>query len=454
MRVAVIGAGIAGLTAAHELARSGAEVVVFEGSPHVGGKLRSQRVGDVTVDVGAEALLARRPEGIDLITEVGWADRLVPPTVSQSLVARGEELLPWPRTVMGIPADHESVRALGVADIFRPSEPLAAPEGDESIAQFVSARMGRDVVDRLVEPMLAGVYAGDVDALSVQAAAPILLGLGPDLMAGAAERLANAPTSPALIGVRGGLGSLPARIIEHGGFEVRTSATVRAVTRDAQGWTLVVGPTVAATQEKFDAVIMAAPAPAASRLLAEVTPRASFALAGLEHASVAIITFVLDDAQLPEASGFLVPAVEGRDIKAATFSTQKWGWLAEKAGDRTIIRCSIGRHGHSQALQFDDATLTDIAHRSLTEVLGDRGHLGTLVDSHVQRWGGGLPQYAVGHRSLVDTVMTDVATVPGLEVCGAAYRGMGIPAVISTALTATHNLLGTSDLAAAARKER
>lgn len=412
MRVAVVGAGIAGLTAALGLARSGAEVVVFEGSDRIGGKLRLAEVGGLTVDVGAESILARRPEGIDLMIQAGLDDDITHPSgLPAQLWSRGR-LEPIPPSVLGVPAEGSST-------------PVEVPDGDVSVAEFVAAAVGRDVVDRYVEPLLGGVYAGHADRLSLRAAAPQVLALAPDLVAGAAAQRAAASSTPVFAGLRGGVGRLPLAIAALGEFEIRLNSTVRFLETSSDGWSVA--------GESFDAVVLAAPAPAAARLLAGVAPDAAFALAGVDYASVAIATFVLEGAALPETTGFLVPPIDGTAIKASTFSTRKWPWLAEAAGDRHVVRASLGRAGETSLLQRSDDEVLALALADLQSAVSGTGALGTVVDSHVQRWGGALPQYEVGHLDLVATVERSVAAVPGLEVCGAAYRGMGIAAVVASA---------------------
>lgn len=443
MRVAVVGGGIAGLSAALHLSRLGAEPVVLEGSDRIGGKLRLASVGDLTLDVGAEAMLARRPEALELVEASGLSTDVVAPATLPSMVWSRGALRPLPPTVMGVPSDVDALSASGILADGVESLSLPVPDHDVSVGEFVAERLGREVVDRLVEPLLGGVYAGHADRLSLAATAPMIAALAPDLVAGATAARGRAPqqAGPALVGLRGGVGRLPAAVAAAAGCEVRTGATVRGVRRDGSGWELVTGPTTAVVRERFDAVVMAAPAPAAARLLAESAPRAAFALAGVEYASMAVVAFVLEGAHLPDGTGFLVPPVEDSAIKAATFSSRKWDWVAQEAGGATVVRTSLGRAGETGVLQHDDATLADIALADLRRMLGPDADAGTMVASTVQRWGGGLPQYEVGHLDLVRQVHDDVAGVPGLEVCGAAYEGVGIAAVVATGRAAAERTL-------------
>jgi oxygen-dependent protoporphyrinogen oxidase len=443
VRVAVVGGGMAGLAAAHELAAGGADVVVLEGADRLGGKLRLGEVGGLTLDLGAESMLARRPEALDLVHAIGLDDRLVhPETVSASIWTRGA-LRPMPPTVMGIPADRAALDASGI--LGEPLDPhvVPVPDDDVSVAEFVTARLGREVLDRLVEPLLGGVYAGHADRLSLRATAPQVAALGADLLAGATAHRAQASASgPVFAGLVGGVGQLPAAVAAASGVEVRLDATVRAIARTSDGWRVSVGPTTDIQTLDVDAVVVAAPAPAAARLLAEVTPEAAFALAAVEYASMALVTYVFDEAPEVVGSGFLVPPVDGTFIKAATVASNKWGWVADSG--RVVIRASVGRAGEATLLQHDDADLTA---RALADLRRAIGALPDPVDSLVQRWGGGLPQYDVGHLERVDVVERSVAAVPGLEVCGAAYRGVGIPAVIASGRGAARRLLdaGTMD---------
>jgi oxygen-dependent protoporphyrinogen oxidase len=437
VRVAVVGGGMAGLAAAYELASSGAEVVVLEGSDRIGGKLRLASVAGLTLDVGAESMLARRHEARDLVHAIGLDARVVnPATITASIWTRGA-LRPMPPTVMGIPADTVALAASGIVDGALESRALPLPDDDVSVADFVVERLGKDVLDRLVEPLLGGVYAGHADRLSLRATAPQIAALGADLLDGATKaRAAAAASGHVFFGLAGGVGQLPAAVAGSGGIDVRLGSTVRSIARTPDCWRVLVGPTTDIETLDVDAVVVATPAPAAARLLAEAAPEAAFALADIEYASVAIITYVFDEPPAFEGSGFLVPPVDGTFIKASTIASNKWGWVRDT--ERTVIRASVGRAGEATLLQHDDH---DLAARALADLRAAYGGLAEPLDTHVQRWGGGLPQYDVGHLDRVETIERAVATVPGLEACGAAYRGVGIPAVIASGRGAARRLL-------------
>lgn len=444
MRVAVVGGGLAGLTAALELLERGVDVEVLEGGARPGGKLVRGDVGGLRVDLGAESILARRPEGLALVDRLGLGDRLVHPAPHGASIWTRGAVRPLPRTVQGVPADVEALVASGIVAEAPVGRPVPVPDHDVSVRDFLEPRVGTEVVDRLVEPLLGGVYAGHASRLSVRAAAPQVLALGDDpLTAAAAPR--DVVSGPVFAGLVGGVATLAEaladRVQELGG-RLRAGTTVRAVSRSGAGWEVFAGPTTDVEVVRVDRVVVATPAAATSRLLSDVAPEAAFALAGVDLASMAIVTLVVDGALPVEGSGFLVPPVDGTTIKASTFSSQKWPWLGELAGGATVLRASVGRAGESALLQQPDEHVVTAAVQDLQQALG---HLPPVVASHVQRWGGALPQYDVGHLDLVDAVERDVAAVPGLEVCGATYRGVGIPAVIASAQGAVGRLLAEGD---------
>ncbi|WP_374457399.1 protoporphyrinogen oxidase [Nocardioides sp.] len=434
--VVVVGGGVAGLVAARDLAATGRDVLLLEGSPEIGGKLRSHEVAGLTVDVGAEAMLARRPEGVGLAAEIG-AEVVHPTTATSGVWSRGA-LRAMPRSLMGVPFDVDQLAASGVLSpegLARArAEHDTEVDDDVSVGDLVAARLGDEIVDRLVEPLLGGVYAGHARRISAAAAVPQLLAMA--RRGSLLEQAAAVPTSttPVFAALPGGMGRFPGLIADGGGFEVRTSATVRALRRTPSGWAVTVGPTTHPETIEAGAVVLATQAAPTARLLGEVAPRAADELAGVETASVAVVTFAFRAQDVPDAllerSGFLVPPVEQRTIKASTFSFAKWGWVRDLDPDVVVLRTSLGRHREESTLQADDEGLVRV---SLADLAAMAGITARPLDTHVQRWGGALPQYAVGHVDRVARIRAGVDELPGLAVCGAAYDGVGIPAVIGSA---------------------
>jgi oxygen-dependent protoporphyrinogen oxidase len=445
--VVVVGGGISGLAAAHGIKQElpGVEVTVLESSPRIGGSLRIAEVAGVLVDVGAETMLHRRPEGVRLAHQVGLGEDVVhPATTSASLWSRGR-LVPMPRTLMGVPLDLRSLEgvlsAKGMAraalDGVLPATELG--EGDVSVGNLVEERLGKEVVDRLVEPLLGGVYAGHAREISARAAVPQLVALldrDRSLTRAAAAAVSDPGATPVFAGIRGGVGRLPLAVAEATDARIRTDATVRDLaSRPGGGWNLVVGSTRDPEVVQADAVVLATPARATARLLSDIAPVAALELSRIESASMAIVTLAFPARGFPDVtgSGFLVPPVDGRTIKAATFSAAKWDWVRAAGGDLVLMRCSIGRHREEQVLQVGDEELVRVALDDLTDAIGLSV---PPVESHVQRWGGALPQYAVGHLDRVASARRDLDRLPGLAVCGSTYDGVGIPACVASALLA------------------
>jgi oxygen-dependent protoporphyrinogen oxidase len=451
--VVVVGGGIAGLATAFFLRESGAAVTVMEGSARLGGKLAVSQVAGIEVDEGAEALLTLRPEGTGLIEEIGLAGRLAQPgTTTASIWSRGV-MRPLPRRqFLGVPADVGELAGTGLLspdglararhDADLPATPR---DGDVPVARHVAARFGQEVVDRLVDPLLAGVYAGRSQELSFEATLPALAresGKHASLAEAAGALLPPAGQAPARRSVfttlPGGLGTLPAALAAASGASVRTTAVVRELVPAPGGWRLTAGSAHAPEQLWADAVVLACPARAAGRLLAGApgAGAAAAALAGIEYASMAIVTLAYPAGAFPappEGSGYLVPAVDGHPVKAVTFSSVKWPHLRRAADGVIIVRCSLGRVGEEAVLQASDGELAGLAAGDLAAATGVRG---APVDSRVTRWGGALPQYTVGHLDRVARIRAAVAAQPGLAVCGAAYDGIGIPACIGSARAA------------------
>ncbi|HMG31849.1 MAG TPA: protoporphyrinogen oxidase, partial [Jiangellaceae bacterium] len=399
--------------------------------------------------------LNRRPEAVDLARAVGLGRDLVHPArVDAGLWTRGS-LVPLPRrTVMGVPADPSELAAVLDLDQVAaveaepavPGMPLAAG-ADVAIGGFVAGRMGRAVVDRLVEPLLGGVYAGLADELSLRATVPALAvaaGAHRSLLDAAASVLADGPGDdvPVFAGIRGGVGRLPAAVAAASGAEIRTGVTVRGLLRTDDGWLVGTGSAARPEAVGADAVVVAVPAAPAARLLRDAAPVAAADLAALEYASVAVVTVAMPRSAfpaVPESSGFLVPPLDGRVTKAVTLPSVKWPWVAAAAGGLVVLRASVGRHGTVADLQREDGELVDIVLADLADALGVTGR---PVDARVTRWGGALPQYAVGHVERMSRVAGAVRAVPGLALCGAAYDGVGVAACVAGAQRAATGILG------------
>lgn len=429
--VAVVGAGITGLAAAHRLRNTlgpTARITVLERGSRIGGVLRTVELGGARYDVGAEAFLTRRPEVALLLAELGLADQLVHPGPATAAVLAGGRVraLP-PRTLMGVPGDVGSVRGLLTDDALarvsaEPGQPWTwEPGADPSVGELVRARLGSEVVARAVDPLLGGVYSGSADTLGVRAAVPTLAAAldagAPGLLAGVAAALpAPRPGVPVFGALRDGysvlLDALAATV------DVRLGCRVEAVRPRTTGWGVVVDGVV----EAFDAVVLAAPAPVVSQLLGRSL--------GIDLASVAVVGLAFGALpELPATSGLLVATGEALHAKAFTHSSRKWPHLApdRRAGGPVLLRASLGRFGHAAVLQRDDDELVALVRADLAAV---HGITATPVDAVVQRWDDGLPQYAPGHPGRVAAVDAHVAGLVGLEVAGSWRHGVGVPACI------------------------
>lgn len=466
--VAVVGGGICGLAAAYRLRRllgREALITLIEGSPRLGGAVRTVELAGTPFDMGAEAFLVRRPEAAALASELGLDDQLVHPTPAGPTVRAGGRTVPLPRrTLMGLPAAPGEVAAVlsqrGLARLTaEPDTPLQwEPGTDVAVGELVRQRCGDEVADRLVEPMLGGVYAGRADALGVRATLPGLAGAldrgARSVQAATGEVLPPRSSRPVFGSLRGGLGTLVDALVDAAAPVLRLGAPVRAlsplVSGDAelrlagdrqsrsQRWRLELGSAAAPEALDVDAVLLAVPAPALRRLLAPVSTTGAAAAGTVEVGSSVVVGLALpaDEAEtLPAASGVLIGSAEPHTAKAFTFSSRKW---AHVRGDGVLlVRGSLGRHGEVSALQRDDAELVADVRADLATLTGLTAE---PVDAVVARWGGGLPQYAPGHLDTVAAIESAVAALPGVAVAGATLHGVGIPACVATADAAAERI--------------
>ncbi len=488
-RLMIIGAGIAGLVCAYRLHRllPRARLTVLEAGDHVGGKIRTTEIAGMAIDEAADAFLARVPAAIELCTELGLHEQLVTPAQRQAFVWRAGRLHRFPAgLVLGVPTDLEALAASGVvsgAGVDRAAEDLVLPRDlpgappageDESVGALVRRRLGDEVMDALVGPLLSGVNAGDADALSIAGGAPQFAAAvadQPSLIAGlraqraAALAASDDPDAPIFYGLRGGTQTLTdalAAALPAG--SVHTGQTVTAIDRQPDGTVEIT--TANGSSFGADAVVLALPTFAAAPLVAgydDALADLAAELAGLEWASVILVTFAVPRSSIShplDGSGFLVAPGDGLLMTACSFGSSKWAhWRrggtdptrpptslptdpppatgesdqsATDQSDLVILRVSAGRHGDPRAWAMTDdevvATLTD----ELATTIGLRG---PVTEVRVSRWERALPQYRPGH---LDQARRWKATArdEGLHVIGAGYLGLGIPALITDA-TAT-----------------
>ncbi|GIM90473.1 protoporphyrinogen oxidase [Paractinoplanes toevensis] len=441
-RVAVIGGGIAGLAAAvrlRDLTPPGTEIIVYEQGGVLGGKLRTGELAGRPVERGAESFLSAGPDGgesavVSLARHLGLGDALVHPATVPAALSIGGRLTPVPGgTLIGVPGDLTQLGDVAhVAGADRDEgHPLLAAGEDVAVGELVRARYGDEVVDRLVDPMLGGVYAGRADRLSLEVTMPQLAATARvEHTLQAAVRAAQAARTraagPVFTAVDGGMTRLVAAAATASGARISLGLPVRDLSRTAHGWRLLLGPVPAPQTDDVDAVVLAVPAKPASRLLAGISAEAAGVIGRLDYASVALAALALPPGTpLPELSGFLVPPSEGTLVKAATFFTRKWPHLGGESG-AVIVRASLGRHGEEDRLQLADEDLLARARRELGELIG--GELPPPAASWIQRWGGGLPQYTPGHHERVAFARQQLPA--GLALAGAAFDGVGIPACV------------------------
>jgi oxygen-dependent protoporphyrinogen oxidase len=429
---------VTGLAAALRLRERlpSAKIIMYEGSPRLGGKLRTGRLAGGPAETGAEAFLMRDPAGGDsaaasLVRRLGLAGELLHPEPVPPALFVGGGLRPMPgRTLLGVPSDLSTLDGVAPAAAERDRDagrPLLAPDEDVAVGALVRERLGDEVVDRLVDPLLGGVYAGRADDLSLEATMPALARecRAQSTLVGAARAAVASSRAhqggPVFGTLRSGLSTLvDAMAAALGPVELRLGAPVRELRPVPAGWRLVSGPVPAPVTDEVDAVVLAVPGRPAARLLG--------AGPELEYASVALVTLALPEtAELPELSGFLVPANEGYAVKAATFFTRKWAHHRRPDGT-LLVRLSLGRYGDAEVLRRPDEELVALVRAELGELLGQR--LPEPAEASVSRWGGALPQYPPGHPARVAALRAGLPET--IAVAGAAYDGVGIPACIGS----------------------
>lgn len=446
-RVVVVGGGIAGLAAAWEVRRAGGvETVLVEATGRLGGKIATEEIDGLTLETGAEAFLDRTPEVFELAEEAGLTADVVAASSSGVKVAHGGRLHDLPEgLVLGAPTrlrpllESGLISPLGAA---RAALDLVLPrESDlerESVGRLVRRRFGNEVAERLVEPLLTGVYAGDVDHLGAAVATPMLADAARarhSILLGLRDR-PRSGGPPRFHTIRGGMSRLVERLAtprEEEPFTIRTGTPVEGVEQADGRYRVRFG----GEEIEADGVVLATPAFAAGELLRDLAPAAAEALGQIPYVSVAVVTFVYASGVIvPDATGILVTRDEDVITKAVTFVSNKWAHVAPDG--RVVLRASVGRRGDEAAVGLDDAALVALVRSDLADLAG--------VDARpraekVTRWERALPQYEPEHRDRLARVADALEPLPGLELAGAAYEGMGIPACIAHGRAAARTVL-------------
>ena len=439
--VAIIGGGISGLSAAYALHKRQLPYLLLEAGPSLGGVIRTETRDGFLLEGGPDSMLAQKPEGIALCRELGLGERLVPtnPDLRSVYVLRRRRLHPLPEGMMlAIPTKILPFARSGLFSWpgkLRMGLDLVIPggngRGDESIASFLRRRFGQEAVERLGEPLLAGIHAGDPERLSILATFPRFRELEEkhgSLVRGmwARPRPKPAPgTRPpaAFYSLRGGLREMvDALVVRLERERIWTKAVVRAVSRTAGGFSLGVqgGETVSAER-----VIVAAPGPRVAPALEGLLPDAARALAAIPFASSAtvLLGYRREDVAHPLGGyGMVVPQTEGLRTTALSFVSTKFPHRAPEG--HVLLRGFLGGVRDEEVMKLSDAEMVETVKRDMARILGLRGE---PVMSRVFRWPGGTPQLEVGHIARMVAVEEQIASVPGLHLTGAGIRSTGIP---------------------------
>ena len=447
--IIIIGGGIAGLAAAHRLAREtrGASVTLIESEPRLGGKILTERVGGFVLEGGPDSFLSAKPRGLGLCRELGLADRLHGPNekLRRTYILRAGQLYDLPEGLSGlVPSRLGPIARSGLLSpwgkLRLAGEYLLPPrpaDGDESVASFVQRRLGAEAYDRLIEPLLSGIYAGDGAQLSLAATFPQLRqtelasgGLIKGMLAArpAARASAGKPKLPAFLTAPTGLAeiveALEARLT---GMEILRGVSVTGLESTTPGYRLSLsnGETRAA-----EAVILATPAYVTADLLGPLDAVLGVALRGIPYTSTATVYLAYPQADLPRplnGYGYIIPCAEGRPILACTWTSSKFAQRAPEGFG--LIRVFIGRAGQPDVLERDDAALVALA---AAELSGTLGITAAPAFQRVFRWPRAMPQYTLGHLERVAAIDQRLAALPGLFVAGNAYRGVGLPDCIAS----------------------
>lgn len=457
--IAVVGGGISGLAAAYALSQHpDVHVTLYEASDRVGGVLHTETRDGWVIEHGPESFLAMKPRGIGLARELGLEPRFqtTNPANRGSLVMKNGRLYPMPEGLTGL-----------IPSQFGPmaKTPLVSPLGklrmgldfvipakkddtDESLGSFVRRRLGSDIYDHLIEPLMAGIYSGNGDELSLNATFPQLRaaerehgGLIKGVLAQKKTQKARPighQTPMGFLSFRNGIQELvdacAAAIVANGGIIVKNTP-ISSLHKTSSGFVLV----TPGGEIDADAVILAAPVHVQSALLKGIAPRSSAAMSDIPQVSSAVVMLGYEETgtnRAPQNYGYLSPRAERRPVKAVTWLSSKWEGRAPEG--HFLVRGFLGRAGDESALTGSDADLERLVRDEIAETAGIAGE---PVIRRVVRLNAASPQYLVGHLDRVAAIDEEIATIPGLEIAGNMLRGVGIPDAIAAGELASANVV-------------
>lgn len=457
LRIAVIGGGITGLAAAHRLLELAprAQVKLFDAGKRLGGVLQTERRDGYLVELSADNFITNVPWGIDLCRRLGLEEQLLRTREAQrrAYVVRRGRLAPvplgfqllapsrlWPIVRSPLLSWPGKLRLLREPFVRR-----RQASGDESLASFARRRLGREAFERIVQPLVAGIYTADAEQLSMAAALPRFVEMerssGSLTRAAWQSRQTDGQTASGaryglFVAPREGMSSLVDALWQRLDEQsVERGGKVTELERVELGWSVT-----ADQSELFDAVILALPAHAAAKLVQRTSDELAQGLEKIPYAGSAIVVAAYAKNQIAgelDGFGFVVPAVERRHILAASYSSSKFDGRAPDGC--VLIRAFLGGAEHPDQLESDDETLVRLTEADLSELLGVRG---APEFTRVVRWPRSMPQYHVGHLDLIERIEKLAAHWPTLALAGNAYHGVGVPNCIHSGEQAAERVLG------------